>query len=136
MNQCLLNNENLCLEAAMCVREHGNKKGETNLNAKLFSQWVNSNLLPSSDLAPNLPWTISVRTAIRWLHHLGFHPQSHKKGVYVDGHEREDVVLHCPEYMGEMKDLCDTHLPRSILQLQAPTTTRCGNKVEASADLP
>lgn len=35
---------------------------------------------------------ISVRTACRWMHKLGFHFQWYQKGVYVDGHERPDVV--------------------------------------------
>ena len=62
----LLNDENLRLEAAMFVREHGYRKGEANLNAKSFCQWVNNELLPSSDLPPNMPRSISVRTATRW----------------------------------------------------------------------
>ena len=70
---CLYNNENLCMEAARFVRENGCKKGEACLNAKLFCQWVNSDLLPSRDLPPNLPRRISVRTATRWLHRLGFY---------------------------------------------------------------
>ena len=92
MHHCLLNDENLRLEAAMFIREHGYRKGEANLNAKLFCQWVNNELLPSSNLAPNMPRSISVRTATRWLHRLGFRKIGHKKGAYVDGHEREDVV--------------------------------------------
>ena len=35
---------------------------------------------------------ISPSTAQRWMKHLGFHAGEVKKGVYVDGHEREDVV--------------------------------------------
>ena len=89
---CLLKDENLRLEAAIWVREHACKKGEANMTAKLFCQWVNEELLPSHNLPPNLPRSISVRTATRWLHQLGYRPLSHKKGTYVDGHEREDVV--------------------------------------------
>lgn len=37
MRHCLLNDENLRLEAAMYVREQGYKKGEANLNAKHLS---------------------------------------------------------------------------------------------------
>ncbi|KAJ7187586.1 hypothetical protein GGX14DRAFT_580946 [Mycena pura] len=36
--------------------------------------------------------TISVRTARRYLHTLGYRFTSPKKGQYSDGHEREDVV--------------------------------------------
>jgi hypothetical protein len=35
--------------------------------------------------------TLSSRHARRWLTKLGFHWKEMKKGVYNDGHEREDV---------------------------------------------
>ena len=108
---CLLNDENLRLEAAMYVRENAYRKGEANMTATSFCQWVNNDLLPSYHLPPNLPRTISLRTATRWLHKLGFRPQSHKKGAYVDGHEREDVVKSREEFLKKLKELKETHLP-------------------------
>jgi hypothetical protein len=36
--------------------------------------------------------TISETTAVRWLKKLGFKLSRVQKGVYVDGHERADVV--------------------------------------------
>ncbi|KAF8171707.1 hypothetical protein BJ912DRAFT_833259, partial [Pholiota molesta] len=36
--------------------------------------------------------TIHVRTARRWLHKLNWRYCQKKKGMYIDGHEREDVV--------------------------------------------
>ena len=48
MRHCLLNDENLRLEAAMFIREHGYRKGEANLNAKSFCQWVNQTGVPRS----------------------------------------------------------------------------------------
>jgi hypothetical protein len=36
--------------------------------------------------------TIRARTARRWLERLGFKYGQVRKGVYIDGHEREDVV--------------------------------------------
>ena len=68
-------------------------------------------LLPSHDLPPNLPQSISVCTATWWLHQLGYHPLSHKKGAYVDGHEREDVVKCRAEFLKELEHLRETHLP-------------------------
>jgi hypothetical protein len=41
---------------------------------------------PSTDLC------VTVRTIIRWLHRLGMSYGDVRKGVYKDGHEREDVV--------------------------------------------
>ena len=53
----------------------------------------------------------NLRTAIRWLRHLGFKPRDHKKGVYIDGHERKDVVKHRERYLKRMEDLRKTHQP-------------------------
>ena len=96
---CLFNEETLRLrlQAALVARE--------------FCQWINNELLPSSNLPPNLPRTITVRTATRWLHRLGFRPTSHKNGAYVDGHECDDVVAHRKKFLDVMKELQDTHLP-------------------------
>lgn len=69
---CLFNDESLRLQASMWIRENAVKKGAPNLVARSFCQWVNNELLPSSDLPPNLPRSITVRTANRWLHRLGF----------------------------------------------------------------
>jgi hypothetical protein len=38
--------------------------------------------------------SISVRTARRWLHHLDWRYGRRKNGMYVDGHERNDVVAY------------------------------------------
>ena len=108
---CLFNDESLRLQASMWVREHAVKKGAPNMVARSFCQWVNNELLPSSDLPPNLPRSIAVITTTRWLCRLGFRPTSHKKGTYVDGHEREDVVAYRKEFLDEMKSLRDSHLP-------------------------
>ena len=35
---------------------------------------------------------IHIRTAQQWLHKLSWRYQQKKKGMYIDGHEREDVV--------------------------------------------
>ena len=108
---CLLNEEELRLDAAMWARENAYKKGEANMTAGKFCQWVNNELLPSHVLSSNLPRTISVRTANRWLHQLGFTPQSHKKGSYVDGHEKEDVVKSRGEFLKLIMDLKKSHKP-------------------------
>ena len=107
----LLNDENLRLEASMWVRENSYKKGEPNMTAQSFCQWVNDHLLPSQNLPPELPRSISLRTATRWLRRLGFRPQSHKKGAYVDGHERADVVASRGQYLKELSELQASHLP-------------------------
>jgi len=40
---------------------------------------------------------ISCTTTYDWLLRLGFYKSEVKKGVYVDGHEREDVIAYRQE---------------------------------------
>ena len=53
---------------------------------------------------------ISETTAWRWLRRLGFRYCNRKKSFYVDGHERNDVVLHCndftKEYLTKLEPRC------------------------------
>lgn len=44
-------------------------------------------------------------TAQRWLHELGFEYKEVKKDVFIDGHERPDVVEDCQKFLQKMKDL-------------------------------
>jgi len=55
-----------------------------------FHQYINTSLFPELDIKPKKP--LSIRTARRWLIKLGWTYTLVKKGVYMDGHEREDVV--------------------------------------------
>ena len=108
---CVQHDEAFNHKAAEWVREHAFVKGEPNMTAQSFCDWVNNTLLPSSHLQPNFPRCISFRTAVRWLHHLGFKPVSHKKGVYIDGHEREDVVSHRKALLKTLANLRESHRP-------------------------
>jgi hypothetical protein len=49
---------------------------------------VNEFLLPQLKISE----TISISTSVRWLKKLGFSMRRVVKGIYVDGHERPDVV--------------------------------------------
>ena len=40
------------------------------------------------ELCVYAPDQVSLDTARRWMHFLGFHAETHTKGYYVDGHER------------------------------------------------
>jgi hypothetical protein len=55
-----------------------------------FHKYINSSLFPELDIKPKKP--LSIRTARRWLIKLGWTYTLVKKGVYMGGHEREDVV--------------------------------------------
>jgi len=49
---------------------------------------------------------ISRATSYRWLRRLGFYTSESKKGVYIDGHEREDVVRYRQDvFLPKMKEL-------------------------------
>jgi hypothetical protein len=55
-----------------------------------LQKFINSSLFPELDIKPKNP--LSIRTARRWLIKLGWTHTLVKKGVYMDGHECEDVV--------------------------------------------
>ena len=67
-------------------------KGRPNLTTGMFCQWVNDILLPNEILIPGFPRSISVETGRIWMHEMGFEVVLAKKGTFVDGHERDDVV--------------------------------------------
>jgi len=48
-------------------------------------------------LEPGFSRKIGLEIARTWLHELGFNKIEAKKGTYVDGHERDDIV----EYRGK-----------------------------------
>ena len=61
---CLLNDESLRLDAAMWARENAYKKGEPNMTAGKFCQYVSEELLPSHVLPANLPTSQSTENNI------------------------------------------------------------------------
>lgn len=48
---------------------------------------------------------IKSKTARNWLHKLGFEYKNEKKDVFVDRHERIDMVKDCKKFLSTMKDL-------------------------------
>ncbi len=98
----LWSNEELNKKATKYVRGNANVKGKPNMTSIEFCQWVNNNLLKNSTLEPGFPRSVSLSTAVRWLHHLGFEVLTPKKGVFVDGHERPDVVAHRNEFLRKL----------------------------------
>ena len=55
-----------------------------------FAHGLNTQILPSLNISLTKP--LCERTARRWLLQLGWSRTVLRKGVYMDGHEREDVV--------------------------------------------
>ena len=65
-------------------------------------KWINKSLLPNSILEPCYPRKVSVETARKWLHELGFEVLTAKKGIFIDGHERDDVIACRNEFIRKM----------------------------------
>ena len=80
-------------------------KGKPNLTCIKFSEWVNVDLFPNENLAPGFPRKISVESGWKWMHELGFEVIAKKKGTFVDGHERDDVVAYRNKFLRRMVGL-------------------------------
>jgi len=66
----------------------------TPLTVERFHEYVNNELLKEILADPASKRTkIGLETAREWLHLLGFSYCRHRKGMYVDGHERSDVTI-------------------------------------------
>ncbi len=101
----LWNCESLSRKATQHIRENASVKGSSNLTSHSFCEWVNEELLPNETLEPGFPRKISVETARKWMHEMGFEVQAAKKGSYVDGHERDDVVEYRKKFLRRMAAL-------------------------------
>ena len=64
------------------------------IEARSFSKWIADELHLNDSLGLFKPVVVSESTARRWRHVLGFRLTERKNGVYIDGHEREDVVAY------------------------------------------
>ena len=87
------------------IRENADVRGRPNLTIRQFCNWVNEDLLPNETLEPVFPRKISPETGRKWMHELGFDVVSKKKGTFVDGHEREDVVAYRTKFLRRMVSL-------------------------------
>ena len=69
-----------------------------------FMKWVNESL--HLDPNVNLPASLNIseRSATRWLHQLNYNYDQYKKGSYVDGHERPDVVEYRNAFLDRMAE--------------------------------
>ena len=92
-------------KATEYVRLNASVKGTPNMTAINFCKWVNKSLLPNSTLEPGYPLKISVVTAWRWLHELGFQVITTRMGIFIDGHERKDVIEQRNNFLRRMVKL-------------------------------
>ena len=117
-------NEELNQKVAEYVRMNQSVKGTPNMTAIDFGKWVNKSLLPNSTLEPGYPRKVSVETARRWLHQLGFEIITPRKGIFIDGHEREDVAEYRKIFLRRMVKIGFLHFtnaPTESSQKVLPT---------------
>lgn len=88
----LIHNEKFQPEAREFVREHA-YKGEPNLTIQDFKDWIKDTYNTS----------VHNETARTWLHKLGFSQVHHQKGVYFDGHDRDDVVAYRQDFLKQLE---------------------------------
>lgn len=98
----LWHTEDLNKKANKYVRENTIVTGRPNMTAGSFCRWVNEDLLNNLVLPPGYLRHVSLETARKWLHNLGFQVLDHKKGTYCDGHERSDVVEYRSKFLRKM----------------------------------
>ena len=71
---------------------------------KKLRRFFLTEVLPKLDPSERLGTTIALSTVRRWLRKLGYTRHHAKKGVYVDGHERPDVVEYRKKFLGKMAE--------------------------------
>lgn len=90
----LLNNEQI----QRAVRRYLSVLANGEITPLLFMQEINEKIIPGLGLDLGSQ-KIAITTARRWLVKLGYGIKEAQKGMYVDGHEREDVVEYRKEYL-------------------------------------
>lgn len=82
------------------AREWLTKEPAGSVTPQRFQIALNENILP--DLSVSIKKPLSLRTARRWLIRLGWRLTTLRKGVYMDGHERPDVVEYRKSFLHRM----------------------------------
>ena len=79
--------EDILLQVKLFVQEH-----KWEITPQMLMVQMNENILLGFGFAPSP--TIHINTARNYLKELGYTYAKVKKGMYIDGHEREDVVAY------------------------------------------
>ena len=87
-------------DVQLILREFIRTEKDVSLTSTKVSEWVNEYLHVKLGLVS--PLNISSRTAQRWLNLLGLRFGKHMKGLYNDGHERNDVVRYRDAFLERM----------------------------------
>ncbi|KAJ7211410.1 hypothetical protein GGX14DRAFT_331658, partial [Mycena pura] len=85
-NESMLADEDLANDLRLHLQSLG-----TEITAEKIVEYLNDPLVQAEH---NIDKSVSLTTARRYFNELGYRFTSPKKGQYVDGHEREDVVYY------------------------------------------
>ena len=77
------------------MHEHAYKKGEANLTVAAFREWIGTTYQTK----------VHEETARRWLDILGLSQVHYQKGVYFNGHDRDDVVQYRKDFLAKLERL-------------------------------
>lgn len=89
----LISGESLRSDLRKFIAESGYVKGRPNLTLKDVVSWLKD----TRDV------DVCTSTVSLWLHEMGFSYQQFSKGVYFDGHERDDVVAGSRAYLATLQ---------------------------------
>lgn len=78
-------------------------QSKQHFTTQTVANWVNSELLPKYDKYKESE-KYAAETIGRWMHNMEWTYGKITKGIYVDGHEREDVVEARNEYITKYQD--------------------------------
>ena len=94
----IVDDEDIAEELKMCMMEKG-KEGF--LKAQDIVDIIASPRMQEIFTRKNISKpSISIKTALRWLDKLGWMYGKLKNGMYIDGHERPDVVEYREQFIG------------------------------------
>ena len=106
----LISQEDVRTKAAKWARSNACVRGMPNMTLASFAHNLNTNIIPKLNLPYGFPRAISISTASRFLHSLGFRRVSaNRKSVYIDGHERPDVLEEREQFLDSIFLLQTTH---------------------------
>ncbi|CAG8733191.1 6208_t:CDS:2 [Gigaspora margarita] len=93
---------------ARCIRAWAKKYLEddplppSQLTSRLVKEYFEKHILP--ELHIDRAQTISLATSRRWMNKMRFNYKRYKKGVYVDDHKKEDVIVYHWEFLQKMEE--------------------------------
>ena len=75
----------------------------------LLSAFVGGSTSACFPLEPGYPRKVCLETSRKWLHYLGFEVLTVSKGIFIDGHERDDVVQARKTFLRKMTKIGFLH---------------------------